>query len=474
MQIRLSKNSFVRHYGPYTHVFNQLNKCDATYQDAEVFLDVITRVASPVDELIKKVVSTYEGTSDSGEIQADFREFVSSLLEQGIVVAGENESELSRKDIEFTYKIENPHTSADVSVWGKEDTPESEGHALLHDYFEQHPTPFALHLDLTSMCNERCVHCYVPRDKHFFMDMRKALEVICDFRKMGGLAITLSGGECLLHPDFDTIIRAARNQDLSISVLSNLTLLTDEKAQLLKEMNLSLVQVSLYSMNPTIHDSITRLKGSFDKTKAAIEKLHSLDVPVQISCPCMRSNYKGFKEVLDYAYSLKMKAYTDFIMMARSDGTQDNLEQRLSPAESETLMSTIFRHDQEMKVALESDFKQETPETRANKPLCGVGIDSICLNADGNYYACSGFQGYPLGNCSTTNLKTIWEHSPQINYLRNLRGKDIPQCIHCQSRNYCSMCLVRNFNETGDMLKVTDHFCKIAHINREMVLQSKA
>ena len=31
------------------------------------------------------------------------------------------------------------------------------------------------------------------------------------------------------------------------------------------------------------------------------------------------------------------------------------------------------------------------------------------------------------------------------------------------------MCLVRNFNETGDMLEVADHFCKVAELNREVV-----
>ena len=31
------------------------------------------------------------------------------------------------------------------------------------------------------------------------------------------------------------------------------------------------------------------------------------------------------------------------------------------------------------------------------------------------------------------------------------------------------MCLVRNFNETGDMLKVAPHFCKVAHLNHEIV-----
>ena len=122
-------------------------------------------------------------------------------------------------------------------------------------------------------------------------------------------------------------------------------------------------------------------------------------------------------------------------------------------------------------VAFGELFKVEklTPEERAEQRMCGAGTDKMCLNADGNYYACSGFQDFPLGNCFKQSLRDVWEISPQIKYLRGLRGKDIPKCIHCKDRNYCSMCLVRNFNETGDMLKVAEHFCKVAQLNHQIV-----
>ena len=93
----------------------------------------------------------------------------------------------------------------------------------------------------------------------------------------------------------------------------------------------------------------------------------------------------------------------------------------------------------------------------------------MCLNANGNYYPCSGFQDYPVGNCFKQTLREVWDNSPQLKYIRGLRGKDIPKCVHCENRNYCSTCLVRNFNETGDMLKVADHFCKVAELNRMVV-----
>ena len=48
------------------------------------------------------------------------------------------------------------------------------------------------------------------------------------------------------------------------------------------------VQVSLYSMNPNIHDEITQMKGGFEKIKNVILKLIENDILLQISCPIMK------------------------------------------------------------------------------------------------------------------------------------------------------------------------------------------
>lgn len=470
MKIMYSKNVFIRQYGRYTLIYNQLSKCDETYLDADVFCKFITHQPRDLQEVESDVLKSYANT-DKDTILADLKDFIEHLKATGVVIVGEDGENLGSKDKCFTYNDPAPYTAPDLRNYNIEaSSSEIEGHKDLHAYFEKHPTPYKLHIDLTSQCNEKCVHCYVPRGRYFYINAEKTCAVLKELREMEGMHVTLSGGECLLHPEFEKIIRCAHELGLSISVLSNLTLLDNSKAELLKEMDLSLVQVSLYSMNAVVHDAITQLPGSFEKTKAAIELLHDLDVPVQISCPCMKSNYRDYAAVLEYAYSMKMKAYTDFIMMARSDGSTDNLTNRLDVRETREIIETILSHDRELKASLQ-DFPKNpvTSEMRAEQPMCGIGIDSICLNADGNYYPCSGFQGYPLGNYNEQTLKDMWENSPRLKYLRGLRRKDIPQCIQCKDSPYCSMCLVRNFNETGDMLKVSKHFCKVAAMNREIV-----
>lgn len=473
MYFQQSRNTFIRQYGPYTYLLNQVSKVDQVFKDAEAFARQITRAPRRIAEAVEALAQVFPAV-DRTELEADFGAFLSALADAGHVVFGETAEGLGTKDIAFSYDMEAPWTLPDT---GRVPTEEDEQSSLaLHNYFAQHPTPFSVHFDLTSKCTEKCVHCYVPRNRDFFIDKAKCFEVMDQVKALGGLSITLSGGECMLHPDFDEILRYARKCDFVINILTNLTLCTEARAMLLKEMNVSFVQVSLYSMDPKVHDAITQLPGSFERTKAAIERLHALDVPLQISCPTMQGNYKGYQAVLDYAASLRIKGYTDYIMMARSDHTTDNLANRLTLKQTEEVLRTIAEHDPEYNHMLKSydNIPLEAPEKRAEEPLCGVGVDSICLNADGNYYPCSGFQDYPLGNCYEQTLEEVWTKSPRVLYLRGLRGKDIPQCIHCPDRNYCSTCLVRNFNETGDMLKVSKHFCDVAHLNHRIVDEYRA
>lgn len=157
------------------------------------------------------------------------------------------------------------------------------------------------------------------------MPISKVKSIIDEFAQMGGLSVTLSGGEVLLHPYLKEIISYCRQKDLKISILSNLIALSDDLVSTLKTSNIALIQVSLYSMDPAIHDSITQVKGSWIKTKSAIEKLVKANIPVQLSCPLMKANKKGYANVTKYARDLKIKCQTDYILMAQADLDTSNL-----------------------------------------------------------------------------------------------------------------------------------------------------
>jgi radical SAM protein with 4Fe4S-binding SPASM domain len=325
-----------------------------------------------------------------------------------------------------------------------------------------------LQVELTAACNERCLHCYQPlalREKGH-ADPALVRRVIDEFAAMGGLSFSFSGGECLLHPDFADLLHYARSRDLSVAILSNLTALDDRLLTAIRDARIAQIQVSVYSLRGEEHDHITRAPGSLRRTLDAINRLVAADVPVQVSCPVMRTNHRSYKDVLSWARERSMKAHTDFILMARSDFSKDNLDERLNDEETRDLLRDILAVDRDYTDDITGRDPLDTPDA----PVCGVGQGTICMAADGVFYPCSGWQGYAVGDANSQSLAEIWRDSPQLSGLRRLTKASFPACRACEDRDYCAMCLVRNFNESdGDMMRVSKRFCEIARINRQIV-----
>jgi radical SAM protein with 4Fe4S-binding SPASM domain len=335
----------------------------------------------------------------------------------------------------------------------------------------------SLQIELTSRYNERCVHCYIPHENKT-SDIEPALfyDVLDQCRAMGLLSITLSGGEPLSHPNFLEFLNKAKSNDLSIKILSNLTLLNDEIIAEMKENRLSSVQVSLYSMKPEIHDSITKFPGSFTKTLNAIRKLIKNDIPVQISCPVIKQNKNCSVDVLNWGQSHKIRTVIDYIMMARYDHTISNLDNRLSLEEVAVVINDIINNDIDYQDEVRKvNFTEIDSKDTGDDIVCGVCVSSICMVANGNVYPCAGWQSYVVGNVYKQSLQDIWDNSPQVKYLRGLRKKDFSKCRACPDKSFCAMCMVRNANENpeGDPLKINEHFCHVAALNRKIVLEWK-
>lgn len=470
MLISLSKNAFVRQFGPFTYILNRINAYDEMFTDAEVFLRWITRTALPKDEIVANICGVYSGT-DPQIIAADFDAFIAPLIEEQVILSGTSEAEIAANDESFSYEVENPKTM-DTHLIKPEDMPKGAiPQDVLEAYFAEHPTIIDLQMDITQACTERCIHCYIPEYNPVFLPYEQIVKVIDEFREQGGIGLSLSGGECMLHPDFDQIVRYARTKDLIVGVLSNLTLCDDEKIKVLVEAEAT-VQVSLYSMNPATHDAITKRPGSWLATKAAIEKLRVAQIPCRISCPTMKPNYKDYLDVLTYARLLRMDAQTDFIIMGKMDCDTSNLSCRLDLKETRHILEDIvFKSvpvnseyfDPRKKEGMQSD------DAWGAKKVCGACVSSVCLDADGHYYPCPAFAGVNLGSCYEHDLAWIWNESPETKRIRAVCGRDFPKCLHCPDRDYCSVCMCRNYNETGDIFTPAQHFCDVARINHEVV-----
>ena len=484
MLIRQSKNTFVRFYDESVHIVNQLSFQDRVYDETGTdFLKEINRTPQNVNDIVDRLHKLYGDSVSRQELYDDFMEFGTDLAEHKFLVMGETAEELDANDIEFSYSMANLKTQTDDFTQVTKQHVQKTTRDLSWEDSQRKPRLNAIQFELTSRCNERCIHCYIPNGKKnhgFDMPTEKVKSIIDEFAEMGGQHVTLSGGEVFMHKDIIPIMQYCREKDMRISILSNLISLKDEQIPAIKEANISLLQTSLYSMDPAIHDAITTVPGSHAKTKANLEKLIDADIPCQISCPSMKINYKGYVDVLKYAQSKKIKAYTDYMIKAQADFDTSNLANRPSLEETEELLRDIIEYDIDYKnLTLQQMSKSEEqridPEKFAKQPLCSVGINDFCITANGDVYPCSGWQAMICGNVYKQSLKEIWDNSPQFAELRKITQGSFPQCLTCEARDYCHICLVQNYNESnGDMFKINPYYCEVAFLNKRLVEEYKA
>jgi len=442
-------------------------------QSGAVFLSVLGRKPQTLDKLAKQIKKQFTDV-DIETIKNDAREFYYLLEKEGFIVSGKTLQECNEKDTRFSYKIAEPEITKNIfssAIMHPEESTQN----FLEEYFNGKPQLTNLHLEIISKCNERCVHCYIPHEnKVSYIEPDLFYNILEQCKNMRLLHLNLSGGEPMLHKNFCAFLKKCNKYNFSINILSNLTLLNDEILLEMKKNPLLGVQTSLYSMNPNIHDEITQMKGSFEKTKNAILKLIENNIPLQISCPIMKQNKNCYDEVVKWAEKHKIHVGADYVIIARYNNTTQNLSCRLSINDIEKMINEKVENDPKYLEQMEIEAEKKKHIT-PNDVVCSVCHSSICIADNGNVYPCAGWQNYVVGNVKETSLKEIWDNSQKVHYLRNLRNKDFPKCIKCPDKEFCTMCMVRNANEhpTGDPLAVNEYFCNIAKINKQMVLEWK-
>jgi len=474
MLYRQKFDTFIRIYdGNVGYIVNKSNNSDRVTEDSgAVFLAALSRVPKSLDVLTDEIAQSFNDV-EKNVLQKDIIEFFGILEDDGFIVSGETVDDLDRKDKRFSYSELLPKTIK-TDFTPKVSRAKKNTQIYLEERFKDRPHLMSLQIEITSRCNERCLHCYIPHENKI-NDIEPVLfyDVLEQCRDMGVLSLTLSGGEPMLHKNFCDFLRKAKEYDFSINVLTNLTLLNDEIIAEMKENRLSGVQVSLYSLNPEIHDAITQVNGSFYETRNNILRLIENDIPLQISCPTMKQNRNCFGDVMRWAHEHRCRASTDYVMMARYNHTTDNLDNRLSLDEVGKVINEIISLNKEyQKLVLADNFNMQESRDRSDDLVCGVCVTSICMVANGNVYPCPGWQNYICGNVKEMLLNDIWKNSPKVNYLRSLRKKDFPKCRDCEDKGFCAMCMVRNSNENpdGDPLKINEHFCNVAALNRKIVM----
>lgn len=138
-----------------------------------------------------------------------------------------------------------------------------------------------LRISVTDRCNFRCGYC-MPKDKygrdHVFLPRSALLsfeeiEMIARiFIELGVTKIRLTGGEPLIRRDLEKLILSLSRLDglQDLSLTTNASLLTKQRAQNLRSAGLSRINISLDALNK---ETFAKLNGIFFPVERVLENL---------------------------------------------------------------------------------------------------------------------------------------------------------------------------------------------------------
>lgn len=232
--------------------------------------------------------------------------------------------------------------------------------------------------------------------KQEFLSFDYVKKIIEEGLELGLEIVSITGGECLLHPEINDIIKYISSRGVEIIIFTNGTILTKKLLETLNQ-HVKLVRISIDGWNSTTHDNI-RGKGNFNKTLKNISRLLELQVSVDINAVVSRNNLNEIKKMIDLFSSKDITFHFDrYIPNSNSDILSISDEEYY-----EALKHVIGKN----RVSINHEL------TRIPERYCGAGISYVYIRNDGNVAFCPTVPvNFIGGNIKMNTLKNIWEES---------------------------------------------------------------
>ncbi len=171
-------------------------------------------------------------------------------------------------------------------------------------------SPVYVQFAVTKNCNLGCGMCASSVSRKAEKELSLAeIEKIADrLEKIRAGIILLTGGEPFLRPDISQIIRIFSEKGFTVRLQTNGTLATEENIRQACAAGMKEVTISLNSLDPQVHDSISGQSGSWDKTIACFSRFSRILPPqntlLGINTVVCRRNLKELPQIIKFATRL--------------------------------------------------------------------------------------------------------------------------------------------------------------------------
>lgn len=245
--------------------------------------------------------------------------------------------------------------------------------------------PILAHVIPIRRCNLSCAYCNEYDDHSAPIPTEVMFRRIDRLASFGTTIITISGGEPLLHPDLDDIIRRIRSRGMIAGLITNGYLLTSERIERLNRAGLEHLQISIDNVMP---DEVSKKSLKVLDKKLELLAAHA-DFHVNINS-VLGSGVRNPSDALVIAHRAVELGFTSTV------GVIHDHEGQLRPLNE--LEQMIFRAIMVLgkrSYARINRFQLNIAQGKPNEWRCRAGSRYLYICENGLVHYCSQQRGYP-------------------------------------------------------------------------------
>lgn len=295
-----------------------------------------------------------------------------------------------------------------------------------------------LYLEIISACNKKCSYCYneenISKYKIIKIETIESIIKQCDPKILEG--VILSGGEPLLYENIEAIFKLCKKHNLKIAMVTNGTLIDNDKAKLLSKYNINL-QFTIDGYNDELN-KLTRGIGAFESQLKALKMLKSNNFKAFLN---IRTNlwqknlsHENIKGIVELCERFKVNRL-DLVEVKKNSSFSEILLEN----DYEKVKSIISKINTNVDIVYERDVEEFKCELDRDLDKIEFGLR---ISSEGDVYPCQYFldKQFSIGNIYSNTLYNIvyGEKNKKLINLISLRKHFIQKCTTCVYGGRCN------------------------------------
>ena len=310
--------------------------------------------------------------------------------------------------------------------------------------------PISGTFELTPRCNFNCRMCYVHLPESEIsrhgreLTAKEWIRIATEAKEAGTTWLCITGGEPLMHPEFEIIWRELTQMGFFITLQTNASLVPKFE-RLFQECPPRACKITLYGSNDQVYRDVCQVEEGFTKADAGIQMLRRMKVPIELVSTIIYENYNDGVNMAGYADDNKLPWIPTTNIKASLRGThsrnQDIIKDNLT---------------EEQKRRNYQQLMKKSPMEIQRKPCtyCKDYRLGYWVTWNGNMQFCS-YMNEPDISIKRNSFSEAWKQL--IIYEENL---DWPEdCKICPVQKACLRCAGILATECGSVHCVDKKFC---------------